>query len=293
MTKEVSRYVDEAMFVAEPLTVEGDEMEPRVTVIDMTADPLRKLATVAAMYRGEVIRHPSLVSREEALAAILDVGRTKIAAPAEWIQIALLFEGVTRAFTHQLVRQRTATFVQESLRFAVKENAAFEVAVPPSLAGLPGDDPRRQIWEQAVRKMAWSYGALVGAGVPAEDARGLLPTNIGTRVHYRTNLRDLIAHSGLRLCSQAQHEWKQVWRLIVQAILEYGPEEDRWQQREIVKLFRPVCYATGKCEFMGAADRYCVIRERVEAHHARGERPETWTDINPQEPLHYESARRM
>ena len=44
-----------------------------------------------------------------------------------------------------MVRQRTATFVQESLRFAVKDNAAFEVALPPSNLGRPAvdGDPRQ------------------------------------------------------------------------------------------------------------------------------------------------------
>ena len=78
----------------------------------------------------------------------------KIVAPLEWIQVALLIEGVTRAFTHQMVRQRTATFVQESLRFAVKDNAAFEVALPPSISCLKDDDPRRVTWANAVEDMA-------------------------------------------------------------------------------------------------------------------------------------------
>ena len=36
---------------------------------------------------------------------------------------------------------------------------------------------------------------------------------------------------------------------IVRAILEYGPRNERWQQREIVKLFKPVCYQTGERQF--------------------------------------------
>jgi flavin-dependent thymidylate synthase len=290
--KTIVRYADEAMFTAKPLVTEGDEVRPHVTVIDMTSDPLRKITAVAALYHGGIVRDPTTVSREEAMATVRGIGLSKIAAPAEWVRISLFFEGVSRAFTHQLVRQRTATFVQESLRFAVKENAAWEIVLPPSLAGKPGDDPARQVWEDDVRKAAWSYNALIGAGMPAEDARGLLPTNIATRVHYTTDLRNLIDHSGLRLCSQAQHEWKQVWVEIIRAILAYGPEEDRWQQREIARLFRPICYQTGRCEFMGADDRYCVIRERVEAHHERGERPELWTDIDPHACLHPEAARR-
>ena len=289
-----ARYADVAMYEAEPLS-DGEPVRPRVEVVTMTADPLRVAAAVNGIYSGHIWL-PSDITKDMALAFAADCLNSKIAAPLEWIQVGLLISGVSRAFTHQLVRQRTATFAQESLRFAVKPNAGTEVVLPPSLEGTDGGEPlgaessreewQRNVWDQAVQHIGEAYLHLVDSGIPAEDARGLLPTNIATRVHYRTNLRDLIEHAGLRLCSQAQHEWKLVWLEIIKAIGSYGPEADHWQQREITRLFRPVCYRTGKCEFMGAADRYCVIRDRVEAHHAKGEPPAVWVDIEPHEPLH-------
>jgi hypothetical protein len=80
---------------------------------------------------------------------------------------------------------------------------------------------------------------------------------------------------------------------MIHAILNYGPEEERWQQQAIGRLFKPVCYLTGKCEFMAATDRFCGIRDRVEAHHRAGDLPEEWTDIDPMEPLREGAARRM
>jgi flavin-dependent thymidylate synthase len=280
------------MFTATPLVAEGDEIRPRVVLLDMTANPLRLIGAVSELYDGRVVEDPSTVSRETVMRWINGFKQSRISAPLEWVNLSLFISGVTRAFTHQLVRQRTAVYVQESMRFAVKENAAFEVALPPSIAGEPGDSPLRAEWEKTTRSVAASYNRLVNAGMPAEDARGLLPTNIGTRVHYHTDLRNLISQSGNRLCSQAQQEWKQVWIEIIRAIIAYGPKEERWQQREIASLFKPICYQTGKCEFMGPADRFCSIRDRVEAHHANGDRPDTWTDIDPHEPLHPLAARK-
>jgi flavin-dependent thymidylate synthase len=286
--KEVARYADEAMYTAAPI----EEVRPRVTLIDMTADPLRVMAAAAELYQGGIYPYPADITQEQAMTWLDGFKRSKISAPLEWISLSFFIEGVTRAFTHQLVRQRTAVYVQESLRFAVKENAGMEVMMPPSVTEMPEDAPARKVWEDTVSRIAWAYNALIDCGVPAEDARGLLPTNITTRIHYHTNLRNLVDHAGLRLCSQAQYEWKQVWAEMIRAILAYGPPSERWQQKAISSLFAPVCYQTGKCEFMGPADRWCVIRDRVEAHHARGERPDTWSDINPHEPLHPESARR-
>ncbi len=291
--KKVSRYADEAMFTATPLSKgEGEPLHPVVTVISMTPNPLRVLGAASEMYQGRPVHNPSDVSQELALYWFRSATKNKLQAPLEFIDIHMLIENVSRAFTHQLVRQRTAVYVQESLRFAVKENAALEVVRPPSLDGLADDHPMAVLWENANRYDANVYNALVSAGMPAEDARGRLPTNIGTRIHYKSNLRNLADQSGVRLCSQAQYEWKQVWARIIAAIVAYGPESERWQQRTICTLFRPVCYATGKCEFMAPTDRWCIIRDRVEAHHRAGEPPDTWTDIDPHAPLHPLAARR-
>lgn len=289
-TLAVEKWADPAMYRAAPMVEDGNPIRPQVTLVSMTQNPLRVMAAASEMYSGHVIRDPSSISRAVAEAALHDMSRTTLKAPLEFIDLHFMLEGVTRALTHQLVRQRTAVYVQESLRFAVKD-VEHEVAVPPSIAALKDDDPRRIIWFNAVAKIGWSYRSLVAAGIPAEDARGLLPSNIATRVHYKTNLRNLLEQSGVRLCSQAQFEWKQVWSEIIQRIRHYGPISERWQQLAIVNLFRPVCYRTGKCEFMSSTDRYCRIRDRVEGHHAKGEAPDTWTDIDPIEPLIYGAAR--
>jgi flavin-dependent thymidylate synthase len=292
---EIVRWADAAMYSAEPdeLAAAGKPVQPQVTLLSMTVNPLRVMAAGSSLYAGRVIRNEREITRAEAERWFSDMTKTKLQAPLEFIDLHFLFEGVTRAFTHQLVRQRTAVYIQESMRFAVKENAAFEVALPPSLQGLKEDDPRLVFWNQAVRDVTRAYISLINSGIPAEDARGLLPTNITTRVHYKTNLRNLAEHAGMRLCSQAQQEWKQVWQGIVNAILtypcEYGQE---WQQRAIVRLFKPVCYSTGKCEFMASTDRHCTIRDRVEAHHRLGQPSSEWTDINPLEPLSEGAARK-
>lgn len=288
----VVKWADPAMYTAAPMTAGDEPVMPKVTLVSMTANPLKVIAAASQMYRGDPVHSIHDISRGLALSWFRDMGKTNLKAPLEFVDLHFLIEGVTRAFTHQLVRQRTAVYTQESMRFAVKENAALEIMMPPSISTLKGDDPRRVLWDRCISLIAGTYNDLVNSGIPAEDARGLLPTNITTRVNYKTNLRNLAEQAGMRLCSQAQYEWKQVWNEMIQAILEYGSDADRWQQREIVKMFKPVCYRTGKCEFMAETDRYCSIRERVEAHHQAGDTPDTWTDINPQEPLLYRAARR-
>jgi len=287
MSKEIARYADVAMYKAEDMEQGEYGVEPKVTIISATPNPLRTMTAATMMYSGHVVRDPYDVTEGEARTALEDMTKTALKAGLEFIDFHFLLEGVTRGFTHQLVRQRTAVYIQESMRFAVKEDASEAVALPPSLVGVKEDDPRRRVWDAAVKRVGWSYNALVESGMPAEDARGLLPTNITTRVHYKTNLRNLAEQGGVRLCTQAQFEWRKVWIQIVKAIALYQTREtapnDAWEFEQIARMFAPICYRTGKCEFMASVDRACSIRDRVQAHAAKGEASTTWVDIRPVE----------
>lgn len=285
MSGEIQKWSDVAMYKAEPMPTGPNGVQPTVTLLSATPMPLRTMAAATGLYAGRVTRSACMVTNEEAVYALEDMTNTVLKAGLEFIDFHFLIEGVTRAFTHQLVRQRTAVYIQESMRFAVKEDAAMEVALPPSLVGLAEDDPRRVVWTDEVVRNSETYNRLINAGIPAEDARGLLPTNITTRIHYKTSLRGLMDHAGVRLCTQAQFEWRLVWAGIIQAIKKHGnfSRDDHWEFQEIAKLFKPICYRTGKCEFMASVDRACSIRDRVEAHHAKGESSATWVDILPRE----------
>jgi hypothetical protein len=102
----------------------------------------------------------------------------------------------------------------------------------------------------------------------------LLPHDTLTRLNFKTNLRNLAEHMGNRLCTQAQFEWRLVGAQIVKAIYEhvprtYGgnPEPMAWQFKHMATsgLFKPVCYAQGKCPFQADFDRGCTIRERMDS----------------------------
>lgn len=328
---EVAKWVDPAMFRAEEMPAEALD-RPTVHLLWMTPDPLGAAAAMNAMYTGKVRRSLADVTHAERAKLLEDMQRTRIQAPLEAIKMHFLIEGVTRGFTHQLVRQRTAVYAQESTRFAVfGDGTPLPVGLPPSLQGTmssrewyatyPG---RRAVhednitaaqqarfqWDATMFDLERVYGKLIDAGMPAEDARGLLPTNLLTRIHYVTDLRNLYGHAGNRLCTQAQFEWRLVFAAMADAIRNYDPLAavrssylhikerqdavqtgetrrtldalaemgalESWQYEGIADLFRPICYMTGKCEFKATADRKCKIRNRVDANAAVGRPSEIW-----------------
>jgi len=278
--KTVARYRDPAQFVAAPIDA---TIGPRVYLLSITPDPLGSIAAACKMYKGEVVRSLEFdVTNAERVLYLGEMQKTKLQAPLEFVKFHFLLEGVTRAFTHQLVRQRTAVYAQESLRFAVKEDLPNSAGLPPSLAGTDGDpsegldgdwwdsashaDRMRAQWDAAIRQIGATYKRLVDSGMPAEDARGILPHAVLTRVHYCTDLRALLDHAGNRLCTQAQFEWRAVFTRIVEAIRD----SDAYMAGELADLFRPVCYQIGKCAFGADFDRHCDIRERVQVRAENG-----------------------
>jgi len=267
-SREVTKWVDPAMFEATPML----SIEPKVFLLSATPDPLGALAAGFRMYAGKPTYDLADITDDERKWAWDESLRTHLKAPWEFIDLHFFIEGVTRAFTHQIVRQRTAVFAQESLRFAVKEGLASEIPLPPSLVGLHSETPVVVIWQQTVKRIEEAYNSLVNAGIPAEDARGLLPHATTTRLNYKTNFRGLIEHAGNRLCTQAQFEWRKVFLGIMEAMGTYTAyDRDGWNSswqfellaKPIAQTFSPVCYKAGKCVFMGDLDRLCTIRERV------------------------------
>ncbi|UJQ86405.1 ThyX-like thymidylate synthase [Gordonia phage Wojtek] len=329
--KEVQRWADSFMFEAEEI---NENTGPEVYLLAGNPDPLGSIAAAAKAYMGEFVGSLSEITDEERRHYLTEIQKTALAMPLESVQFHFRIKGVTRGFTHQMVRQRTAAYSQESTRFAVK--SGVPVGRPPSLDGTLSRKEWREneakitsmgsasedVWLEYEERYAtdaqkdrfdWDdlmdhvkvfYNKVVDRGsMPAEDARGALPTNLLTQLNYITNLRNLQVEGGKRLCTQSQFEWRIVWAKLIEAMREFGKDQkyvapvtaeeldekvgwglaavgDRmvrdsaWQYEELAKIFKPVCYLEGSCPFNASFDRKCSIRSRVEAN-AAVNRPST------------------
>lgn len=287
---EIQRWADAQQYNREPIP-EEDRRKIKVHLVNATPDPLGGLVVLNGIYKGEVIRSLSdpRVTDDARRQALDDLTKTALSGPMESVQFHFLIEGLTRSLTHQMVRSRFSFFAQESLRFAVPDGAwTEEVPLPPSLAALKDDDPRVVIWYEAIDAVASAYDSLVNSGIPAEEARDLLPHAMPTRIHWVMDLRTLLLEAGKRTCTQAQFTWRIIFAEIARALRDYanrteglpdgwtvgGP--DAWQWELIADKIRPVCYQQNKCTFMAQFDRGCTIRERVEAFSAAGVPSSEW-----------------
>jgi thymidylate synthase (FAD) len=73
---------------------------------------------------------------------------------------------------------------------------------------------------EAIKK---AYADLRALGIPAEDARMLLPNACCTEICVKMNLRELIHFCNERLCACAQWEIRAMTREMVRAVVEVAP----------------------------------------------------------------------
>ena len=100
------------------------------------------------------------------------------------------------------MRHRIASFNQQSQRY-VKFTDGLATIKPESVAA---DEGASAVFDEAVRAAIEAYERLLAAGIPAEDARYLLPNAAETKIVITMNVRELLHFFSLRCCNRAQWE---------------------------------------------------------------------------------------
>ena len=150
--------------------------------------------------------------------AELDYMLQTIKSSWEFIDYVFDIRDVTRGFTHQFVRTRQASYAQQSQRTV--DMQGFNYSVPDKIAN---DEKAKLIYDQTMELINMRYQQLRELGVHAEDARGVLPTNIHTNIVAKFNLRTLHEMAKSRLSPRAQGEYREVFTLMVDEVVKKHP----------------------------------------------------------------------
>ena len=124
----------------------------------------------------------------------------------EHVSYTFAVDGVSRALTHQLVRHRLASFNQQSQRY-VKYTEVVETDKTDTVSH---DEEANRIFDEAINAVLEGYQKLLDAGIPAEDARYLLPNAAETKIVITMNIRELLHFFSLRCCNRAQWEIREM-----------------------------------------------------------------------------------
>lgn len=129
-----------------------------------------------------------------------------------------LIEGISRACSHQLVRHRTAWFLQQSQRAV--DPTEEEFIVPDSIR-------KKIFWGPEIRyhleRIKDFYRAMVENGIPKEDARFILPNATPTRLIMKIDGSNLLHFFKLRLDEHAQWEIRKLAELMHEEVMKVCP----------------------------------------------------------------------
>jgi thymidylate synthase (FAD) len=164
------------------------------------------------------------------------------ASPLEHASFTFAVEGVSRTFSHQLVRHRIASYSQQSQRYVRLDN--FEYIIPPKIAE---NEEAKKIFIDAMEKDKEAYQKLteilieekakklIDKGMDEEkarkkvekesieDARYVFPNACETKVVFTMNVRSLLHFFELRTCTRAQWEIRQVAIEMLRLCKEVAP----------------------------------------------------------------------
>lgn len=160
---------------------------------------------------------------EEKKLAELEYMANTIPSSWEFVDYVFMIEGVSRAFTHQFVRSRQGSYAQQTMR--VLNMGEYDYVYTDR---VNADIQARGIVDIVNENIRLGYNKLIELGLPAEDARGVLPTNIATNIVAKFNLRAFVDLAKSRTGGRTQGEYQKVMNAMVDAVLAVHPWAEKF-----------------------------------------------------------------
>ena len=193
----------------------------RVDLLYHTGNPERAVATAARLCyapvgAAELMENMTDEQVSKVLRTIMQSGH---GSALEHASYTFAVDGVSRALTHQLVRHRIASFNQQSQRY-VTYSGEPEIVVPQT---IEADPEVLAAFNTAIDVAYSTYAELVEAGIPAEDARYVLPNACISKIVITMNIRELLHFFELRCCNRAQWEIRELAHRMLELAMPTAP----------------------------------------------------------------------
>jgi len=231
-----------------------------VKLLDHTKDPIQSLylayrVAYSSLRPQAIVRRirDERITREQMLKFIEDRMEVGHNSPLEQVWFEFAISGVSRAFSHQFVRHRMGiSFEQQSQRYVTFKGGEFPYTMPESIK-------RRGFGkkiEAEYDKLASLYDEMIQSGVPAEDARFILPNATQTNFKVTVNFLEFLHIADLRLCTRAQWEFRKVVAMMRAEVMRRFPE--------LATYVQPKCgeRRTGYCDEPYEAWAACPIGKK-------------------------------
>ena len=162
----------------------------------------------------------------EFLMSLIRQGHTSV---LEHATATFVISGVTRALSHQLVRHRIASYSQKSQRYVKEGEVATNYSMPDSFDTCEFIDDFTDHMELTEER----YNAYIANGIPAEDARAILPNATHTKLYMTMNMAQWRWFLHMRGSRKAQKEIRRMAFMIWEQLKTVCPHifsDFRYQQ---------------------------------------------------------------
>jgi thymidylate synthase (FAD) len=193
----------------------------KVKLLRYTSEPERTVALAAKLCYSPVgiEKLSERIGKEEVMQFVERLRDMGHLSPFEHASFTFGIEGISRATSHQLVRHRIASYSQQSQRY-VKKTKQFEHIIPPT---IKKSEALSSKFSRMMAELHVAYRELIEAGVPAEDARYVLPNAAETKIVVTMNARELRHFFRQRCCTRAQWEIRYMAELMLERVKEVAP----------------------------------------------------------------------
>ena len=127
-------------------------------------------------------------------------------------------EGISRVTLAQLTRHRMASYSVQSQRYVKMDDPEF--VVPDSIKNSTYCTEYSVMMKDCMNL----YQRMLKEGIPAEDARYIIPQSVTTKLYMTMNARELLHFFSLRCCNRAQWEIRELADEMLRLCKEKAPK---------------------------------------------------------------------
>lgn len=202
----------------------------KVVLLQHTPGPDSVVALAASQCYAEGFVADGRTPPLNLIPKILDNGHLSV---LEHASFTFAVEGISRACSHQLVRHRLASFSQQSQRYV---KGIFSYITPETIAQ---NDMFHTEYNFLMDRIVDLYNTMLSMGIPAEDARFILPNAAETKLIMTMNARELYHFFNVRCCTRAQWEIRNMADEMLRLVKRVAPM--------IFTNAGASCVTTGRC----------------------------------------------
>jgi thymidylate synthase (FAD) len=192
----------------------------KVQLVTFTPNP-DTVASIAARMCYSSGGIDSLLEHDNITAVLPKVLASGHLSVLRHVMFTFAVEGISRACSHQLVRHSVGVGIsQQSQRYVKSDSPTY--IVPPTIENF-GSKGLSRFFDTSIRHSWEQYKEVMAAGIPAEDARFLLPNAAETKMLISFTGEALLHLFEKRDCIRSQWEIKSIVNLMMPLVKSVAP----------------------------------------------------------------------